>query len=250
MKRNEPVTQREHDYPARANILSTTDLKGIITYVNEDFVSISGFEESELVGKNHNVVRHPDMPPAAFEDLWSHLKAGQPWMGMVKNRRKDGDHYWVDAYVMPVADESGNVVEYQSVRTKPERGHVDRAEAVYKKLWAGKMPLALRLGGRIGMQGRLFSGLIVAMLPQMVVALTPAAEPWPVAVGAALLSLGLALGVVWVTMRPVCAAVAATRSIADDPLMQYVYTGRVDELGQLRLAIKMLQQESQAIAGR
>ncbi|MGM0413399.1 MAG: PAS domain-containing protein, partial [Pseudomonadota bacterium] len=96
MKRNEPVTQQEYDYPARANILSTTDLKGIVTYVNGDFIEIAGFEESELVGKNHNVVRHPDMPPAAFEDLWSHIKAGQPWMGMVKNRRKDGDHYWVD----------------------------------------------------------------------------------------------------------------------------------------------------------
>jgi aerotaxis receptor len=250
MKRNEPVTQREYDYSARANILSTTDLKGIITYVNGDFIEIAGFEESELVGKNHNVVRHPDMPPAAFEDLWSHIKAGQPWMGMVKNRRKDGDHYWVDAYVMPVADESGNVVEYQSVRTKPEREHVDRAEAVYKKLWAGKTPLALRLGNWLGLQTRLFTGLVVAMLPQMAVALTPAAEPWPLAVGAAFLSLFLALAVIRVTMKPVCAAVTATQSIADDPLMQYVYTGRVDELGQLRLAVKMLQQESQAIAGR
>ncbi len=90
MKKNLPVTQREVDYPESANILSTTNLKAAITYVNPDFLRISGFEHEELIGKNHNVIRHPDMPPAAFADLWNTIKSGRSWMGMVKNRCKKG----------------------------------------------------------------------------------------------------------------------------------------------------------------
>ena len=93
MKKNLPVTQVEESYSDSANILSTTNLKGAISYVNDDFIKISGFTEDELIGKNHNMVRHPDMPPAAFEDLWSTVKSGNSWMGMVKNRCKNGNHY-------------------------------------------------------------------------------------------------------------------------------------------------------------
>ena len=93
MKTNLPVTGVERDYPDDANILSTTDPKGRITYANAEFVEVSGFSEGELLGKSHNIVRHPDMPPAAFENLWSCLKSGKPWMGIVKNRVKNGDHY-------------------------------------------------------------------------------------------------------------------------------------------------------------
>ena len=86
MKKNYPITGKEKSYDSGANILSTTTPKGMITYINEDFIDISGFEETELINANHNIVRHPEMPPAAFEDLWSNLKAGNSWMGMVKNR--------------------------------------------------------------------------------------------------------------------------------------------------------------------
>ncbi|MDE1990814.1 MAG: PAS domain-containing protein, partial [Betaproteobacteria bacterium] len=102
MKVNMPVSGVEHPYPRGKILVSKTDLKGIITYANEAFIEISGFSKQELYGKNHNVVRHPDMPPAAFEDLWSTVKAGRPWRGLVKNRSKNGDHYWVDATVVPV----------------------------------------------------------------------------------------------------------------------------------------------------
>ena len=110
MKINLPVSQREVAVGPRANILSTTDLKGVITYVNPDFIAISGFEEDELLGRSHNLVRHPDMPPAAFADLWRTLKAGRSWMGLVKNRCKNGDHYWVSAFATPVIRD-GAVVE-------------------------------------------------------------------------------------------------------------------------------------------
>ena len=116
MKINLPVSGRAIPVSPTANILSTTNLKGAVSYVNADFIAISGFTEDELLGRNHNMVRHPDMPPVAFAHLWQTLKAGKSWMGLVKNRCKNGDHYWVSAYVTPVT-EKGRVVEYQSVRT-------------------------------------------------------------------------------------------------------------------------------------
>ncbi len=133
MKINEPVTGRERTYGEDTVIISTTDLKGIITYCNNDFIEISGFSQEELLGKNHNIVRHPDMPPEAFQDLWDTVKAGHPWRGIVKNRCKNGDHYWVDAYVTPVY-EGDTIVGYQSVRNRPNQQDVMAADELYRKL--------------------------------------------------------------------------------------------------------------------
>lgn len=102
MRNNQPVTLREVELDNEAIILSTTDLKGRIKYVNQDFCNIAGFREEELVHEPHNLIRHPDMPPAAFKMLWSRIREGRPWMGLVKNRCKNGDYYWVDAYVTPM----------------------------------------------------------------------------------------------------------------------------------------------------
>jgi PAS domain S-box-containing protein len=99
---NTPVTSTEYQFKADALIVSKTDTKGKITQVNDQFIEISGFTEEELIGKPHNIVRHPDMPAEAFGDLWSTLKAGKPWTGAVKNRRKNGDYYWVLASATPV----------------------------------------------------------------------------------------------------------------------------------------------------
>ncbi|WP_255210775.1 PAS domain-containing protein [Methylogaea oryzae] len=118
-------------------LMSATDLKGIITTVNDDLLKVSGFSEDELLGNNHNVVRHPDMPPGAFADLWQTLKAGKPWMGIVKNRCKNGDFYWVDAYVTPMT-EKGQVTGYESTRVVPSESARRRAEALYGHLNAGK----------------------------------------------------------------------------------------------------------------
>ncbi len=165
MKRNLPISGNEVAYPASANILSTTNLKGTITYVNPEFIDISGFSEDELIGRNHNVIRHPEMPPAAFEDLWQAIQAGQSWMGMVKNRCKNGDHYWVSAYVTPVVRD-GEVVEYQSVRTKPDRRLVERAEQTYAAVMAGRPPPALRLpplGLRMRILGSIGLGVLAGL---------------------------------------------------------------------------------------
>ncbi|MBU0752725.1 MAG: MCP four helix bundle domain-containing protein [Gammaproteobacteria bacterium] len=131
MRTNLPVTQNEYVLRDDHMIVSKTDLKGQITYINRDFLEVSGFLESELLGQPHNIVRHPDMPSEAFADLWQTLKAGRPWIGMVKNRCKNGDFYWVEAHATPIR-EAGQVVGYMSVRKKPTRGQVDATEQAYR----------------------------------------------------------------------------------------------------------------------
>ncbi len=140
MKINNPVTQQERRIPQGAVLVSRTDLKGTITYANRDFVEASGYSEQELLGRNHNIVRHPDMPAAAFQDLWETIKAGKPWTGIVKNRAKNGDHYWVSANVVPVS-RNGSVAEYLSVRTPATAEQVAAAETLYADVDAGRTRL-------------------------------------------------------------------------------------------------------------
>ncbi|MBK1690946.1 methyl-accepting chemotaxis protein [Ectothiorhodospira mobilis] len=247
MKKNHPVTGKEKTFPESTNILSTTDLKGIITDVNRDFVEVSGFSEEELLHKNHNVVRHPDMPPAAFQDLWDTIKAGRPWMGMVKNRCKNGDHYWVSAYVMPIRRD-GRIAEYQSVRTRPPRERVERAEAVYAGINAGRLPLALRLPLK-GVRARLAAALGGAALLGTVAGLLAGAPAGPMLLAAALF---LALSGAWAgwATRPLMRLRDRARAVVHDPLCQYIYTRRTDEYGEVAFALDMLSAETGAAVGR
>ena len=137
MRSNLPVTQRERELPDGVTLMSTTDSRSHITYCNAAFLQVSGFERTELMGAPHNVVRHPDMPTEAFADMWRTLQAGQSWTALVKNRRKDGDHYWVRANATPMRRE-GRTVGYMSVRTKPEREEIAAAEALYRAFREGK----------------------------------------------------------------------------------------------------------------
>jgi aerotaxis receptor len=102
MRNNLPVTQREYDFPSDQTLLSTTDPSSHITYANDAFIRTSGYEPDQLAGEAHNLVRHPDMPEEAFADMWATLKAGEAWRAVVKNRRQDGDHYWVVANAAPM----------------------------------------------------------------------------------------------------------------------------------------------------
>ncbi len=137
MKVNMPVTDTEVIMKEGTILVTRTNLKGIITYANDAFVEISGFSYDELVGKNHNVVRHPDMPAVAFQDLWETLKSLRPWSQLVKNRTKAGDYYWVEAHVTPIF-KNGRVVEYLSVRYAPSRHQINEAEALYQHLNASR----------------------------------------------------------------------------------------------------------------
>ncbi len=126
-------------------IVSKTDLKGVITYVNDDFIRIGGFSRAELIGKPHNILRHPDMPKAAFEDLWKTLKLGKSWTGIVKNKTKDGGSYWVRANIMPLF-EQGKVVAYLSVRNKPSATEIATASKLYQEMQAGRSRARLDAG--------------------------------------------------------------------------------------------------------
>jgi aerotaxis receptor len=137
MRLNMPVTQQERTFAASERLISTTDLNSHITYCNDAFVTLSGFTREELIGQPHNLVRHPDMPPSVFAHMWETIKQGKPWMGVVKNRSKNGDFYWVSAYVTAVY-ENGKIAGYESVRSLPTRDQVRRAEALYARLRAGK----------------------------------------------------------------------------------------------------------------
>jgi len=248
MKRNLPISNHEHDYADDINILSTTDLKGSITYFNDDFLKISGFKPEDLNHKNHNVVRHPEMPPAAFDDLWKTLKDGKSWMGIVKNRCKNGDHYWVDAYVTPIRHD-GKTIEYQSVRQKPAREHVNRAENIYKQLLDGKSPKSIR-PSTFSTTSKLIGTTVASLLASILlvsftmgVGLTAAITMF--ATAAVFTSLAAFL-----TLRPLREAITSARNITDNPIARYIYTGRRDDVGALLLAMKSLRSETGGVAGR
>ena len=145
MRSNLPVTHVEYVLKDSAFIFSKTDLRGNITYANQDFIDISGFSEAELIGQPHNIVRHPDMPVEAFADFWSTIGGGRAWTGLVKNRCKSGDHYWVEANAAPII-ENRKVVGYASIRTKPSREQVQAAESAYHAIKAGDTSLEIRHG--------------------------------------------------------------------------------------------------------
>ncbi|MFN3860606.1 MAG: methyl-accepting chemotaxis protein [Roseateles sp.] len=187
MRVNLPVTQREYEVPKDRNLVSTTDLQGRILHCNATFVEVSGYSRDELLGQPHNLVRHPDMPAEAFRDLWDTIVAGHPWSGIVKNRRKNGDHYWVKANVTPLL-ENGRPVAYMSVRSCPSRAEIEAAEALYARMreeqQSGVLLHALR-GGEL--QRRDWRGRLATWLQAM---------PWlrlaPGYAGVGALGLGLA----------------------------------------------------------
>ncbi|HCG0481080.1 TPA: methyl-accepting chemotaxis protein [Pseudomonas aeruginosa] len=247
MRQNLPVTGRNLELPRDANILSTTDTQSHITYVNPDFIKISGFTEAELLGQPHNLVRHPDMPPAAFEHMWKTLRAGRSWMGLVKNRCKNGDHYWVSAYVTPIS-KNGQTVEYQSVRTKPDPQQVQAAEQLYAQIRAGQSPLTRRFP--LGLRAKL--ALLISVIT--VLGLMGAAAIFSLPFGSVLLAAGLISGLsaasVAMLLAPLDALVSKARGIADNPLSQRLYSGRLDEFGQIDFALRMGQAETGAVIGR
>lgn len=161
MRTNLPITQREYAFPAGQALVSTTDLQGRILYCNPAFIEVSGYIREELLGQPHNMIRHPDMPEEAFRDMWQTIESGQPWSGLVKNRRKNGDHYWVMANVTPLLD-GDRPVGYMSVRTLPDRQQVSEAETVYARMReaASRGGGGPRLqAGRLAPQGVLARGL-------------------------------------------------------------------------------------------
>ena len=152
MRNNQPVTQREVELKQDDFLVSRTDLKGRITYANPAFIEISGYQHDELIGAPHNLIRHPDMPPPAFHNLWQTVQAGDTWRGLVKNRCKNGDHYWVDASVTPIV-ENDQVIGYTSVRVQATRDAIAQAEQRYAEMREGRNKRLYLDKGRLRQKG-------------------------------------------------------------------------------------------------
>lgn len=164
-------------------LISATDTRGIIQYCNNDFVDISGFTREELIGSAHNIVRHPDMPSAVFKSMWNHLKAGHPWMGTIKNRCKNGDFYWVDAYVTPVFKD-GKPIGYESVRTVAKPDRIKKANQMYTALnQKARLP---RLSPPLVKQLSIDAIILLLALTIPLVAISEFGEPY----GAVVLAIG------------------------------------------------------------
>jgi len=256
MRDNQPVSQRNYPLPPDITLVSVTDRKGRITYCNPAFIEASGYSAEELLGQPHNIVRHPDMPQEAFRDLWTTVDSGLPWTGLVKNRRKNGDHYWVRANATPMFD-GDQITGYLSVRTVPDTAAVSAAEALYKRMReqekAGRLMLGLARGqlvrkdllGRIqrifhlGALGTLVAiqllaaGLILGTLalgfPDWVTALV------------SVLSVVLTVSAVWTqSLAPLAGLVQQANRLASGDMSGKVDTGAGGLAGQLQQALMQM----------
>jgi aerotaxis receptor len=255
MRLNEPVTQREFEFPPGRTLVSVTDLKGRITYCNASFIEVSGFSERELLGQPHNIVRHPDMPAEAFRDMWATIQAGQPWTGLVKNRRKSGDHYWVQANATPMRD-GDRITGYLSVRTQPlSREAVAAAAALYARMneeaERGRVVRGMARGRivRLDLIGRLAGRLALGTNGQL--ALTQVAAAAAV-LGASRLPLALAAPLafavaaaaawnVWrLSIRPLEGVIANANRLASGDLADNLPSDAKGAIGDLHRALMQL----------
>ncbi|MCH8178421.1 MAG: PAS domain-containing protein [Proteobacteria bacterium] len=263
MRLNLPVTDREFAFPKGDTLVSTTDLKGRITYCNPSFIHVSGYQREELLGQPHNLIRHPDMPEEAFRDMWETIASGRPWTAMVKNRRKDGSFYWVRANVTPLMDQ-GQPIGYLSVRTEPDLGDIQAAAALYRTMAQekeqGQLIHCLRQGRvvrtdlrgrigesmRVGMAARL-AGLSVGFGALSFGAGTLASSqglgtPGMLLGVAGVTAVGLLVGqlVRGMTMGPIKGLMDVANRMAAGDLTQTVYSDRDDLIGQFTRALNQL----------
>ncbi|QTN24155.1 PAS domain-containing protein [Rhizobacter sp. AJA081-3] len=266
MRRTGTVTQREFIIDDGSTLVSTTDLKSRITYCNPGFIAVSGYERDELLGQPHNLIRHPDMPAEAFRDMWDTLEAGQPWTALVKNRRKNGDHYWVRANVTPVI-ENGRVAGYMSVRTKPTRAEVEASEALYARmreeasaqrlvttLYRGEVVMRNAAGWidrhfRPGFGARV--GLAAGAAPLLVsaAAVMAGAAALPVLAAGLVAAIAAGLGLSALCVAPLRQATATANRMAAGDLSPSAEAGRLDEVGRLMRGLAQLNVNLQAIVG-
>ena len=266
MRVNMPVTNVERHLKEGEYIVSKTDNKGQITYVNSTFMEISGFTAEDLMGTHHNIVRHPDMPPAAFADLWKTLKSGKPWRGMVKNRCKNGDYYWIEANANPIY-EGGQIVGYMSLRTKPTRAQVEHAERVYRQFRDGTARGITVKEGQIvptGWRGCLadiggmslktqisaaciFIGMVVVLGGGRLFQMSQGAEGGAATVwlGTIVVATMAAIGLVWWSLvykllRPLEDAMRACQVIASGDTQLLKSVGNHTEIGRLMHAINTM----------
>ena len=241
----------QHNYPLDddTTLMSTTDLQSYITHANDTFVQVSGFTLNELLTQPHNLVRHPDMPKAAFADMWYTLRQSEPWSGIVKNRRKNGDHYWVRANAVPMVRE-GRVTGYMSIRTRATDEEIAAVEPLYKALnegrsnkrihkglvvrkgWLGKLP-AIPIRWRVRSVMALTGVVLMAAMAQMGVA-------WPALFVNALLMLAGTTVFEWQIVRPIENVARQALKVATGERNSVSHLNRSDELGLMLRAVGQL----------
>ena len=255
MRINLPVSGQEYPFPSGHTLVSTTDTKGRILYCNPMFIEVSGYSREELLGQPHNIVRHPDMPEEAYRDMWQTIAAGRPWSAPVKNRRKNGDYYWVMANATPLL-ENGRPIGYMSVRTEATREQIAAAERLYATMRTEKesgrcmhqlssgRPIRRTLGGRVHEMLRLglSAKLLLASFANIGMGYLLGHFLSP-ALGLGLLALvilfawNLKVGLV---ARPLTALIATANRLAAGDLAQTMECNRSDELGELQQALNQL----------
>ncbi|WP_159912141.1 PAS domain-containing methyl-accepting chemotaxis protein [Pantoea sp. 18069] len=256
MRNNLPISQREFTFSPDETLVSVTDRKGRITYCNHAFIQVSGFQRDELLGQPHNMVRHPDMPSEAFRDMWETIQSGLPWTGLVKNRRKDGDHYWVQANATPMMN-GNQITGFLSVRTVPGREQVRTAEALYAQLKreeaAGRLSQGLQGGHlvRKGLTGcfkrlsqpSLAMKLTVTQAAAIAAVVIPhfLGAPVYVVLGAAVLALLASASLIQAfAVKPLHRLIRDANRLASGDLSRSVETGAADVMGQLQQALNQL----------
>ena len=249
MRNNQPVTQQEYQYPDDATLMSTTDVNSQITYANDAFIEVSGFASEDIIGQPHNIVRHPDMPPQAFKDMWATLQQGFPWTALVKNRRRNGDHYWVRANVVPII-RGGKTRGYLSVRTKPTAAEITETQLLYDKINRGELNnrrlhkgLLIRTGLTRGLsvlktlsvRWRIRSGLFALLLAGTLLISTLSALPSMQMISAlvlnAVLIFFLGLWLEWQITRPLEQLCKQTLQVASGASHTITPMARTDEIG-------------------
>ncbi len=263
MRKNLPVTQNEFRLSGDQTLVSVTDLKGRITYCNDAFAVVSGFTMAELLGQPHNLVRHPDIPEEAFRDLWATISSGLPWSGLIKNRRKNGDFYWVRANATPLYS-GDSIVGYLSVRTVPEAAEVAAAAALYARMQdeaaAGKLRIGIEHGTpvRRDLVGRtleaLKPGLRAKIATPLLVSsgITVAAACWQPLAGVAAACATSALSAWFVlraTIAPLREAVDDANRLAAGDLTRVVRTGGPGSIGQMQGALAQLSVNLRTVIG-
>lgn len=246
-----PLTVTQRDYPLDddTTLMSTTDLQSHITHANDTFVHVSGYRLEELTGQPHNLVRHPDMPKAAFADMWATLQQGEPWTGIVKNRRKNGDHYWVRANAVPMVRE-GKITGYMSIRTKAQPEEIAAVTPLYQALNEGRcnkrvhkgLVISKRWWGKLPslpIRWRVRSVLAVTWLLLMSTLLATGAHWLGLSISTVMLLIGAAL-LEWQIVRPLENVARQALSVATGERNSVDQLNRSDELGLILRSVGQL----------
>jgi len=234
MRNNGPVSGREISVSSNEEIISSSDLKGTILFCNDTFCKISGYTRDELFGQPHNILRNPQMPAPVFASFWQTLKADKPWMGIVKNRCKNGDHYWVDAYVTPV-HEHGRAIGYESVRVKADQERIDRAELVYARIQQGQpiYPLWEKLWSQ---WGNAFVTALLSLVVMGAIAFVVGSLSLTLIASLTLASVAIGFSTHQIHISSLSRVLEEAHKVVNDPIAAYIYTGRSDIQGEIILA--------------